>query len=654
MSSLVLGTAGHIDHGKSALVKALTGTDPDRLKEEQARGITIDLGFAHAAIGDLNVAFVDVPGHERFVRNMLAGAGGVDAVLLVVAADESVMPQTREHFAICRLLGIERGVIALTKSDLVDAGTLQHTASDVRDLVAGSFLSGARVVPVSARTGSGLDDLRRAIADLAGGRPRPARADAARLPIDRVFTVKGFGTVVTGTLVSGALAEADELVALPEGRAVRVRGLHVHGQRVDRVLAPSRVAVNVGAISVERLERGVTLATAGTLAVTRHIDARVELLSGTTALRHGATVRVHHGTSAVTGIVSIGAVRTRDGAAWMPVAVGASSVAVAPGGEAYVRIRLDQRAALTRHDRIVLRSVAASATIGGGVVLDPDPPAGGLRRPSGLDRFLQLDAGASDVALAWLREAGHRGLLPDELVRRGGLSSAAARDLLARLAAEGRAIESGGWFVDADRVVAIESRVVEALTEHHRAQPAAAGVPREALRTQLTARAPERLFDLVAARLASRGVVAGTDRLALASHRHAVTEEDARHRAAIERVLRDAGLVPPEGDALAAAAGTPAGQLDRLVRALIAEGRILKAGPLVFHAEVLDQLRREVAALKTEAPRVSAPAANAPMRIDVAWFKTRFGLSRKFAIPLLEYLDRARVTRRVGDTRIVL
>src|SRR5688500_18281600 len=259
MRSLVIGTAGHIDHGKSALVRALTGVDPDRLKEEKARGITIDLGFAHYQHDDLNVAFVDVPGHERFVRNMLAGAGGFDAVLLVVAADESVMPQTREHFAICRLLGLSRGVIALTKSDLADPDMRAVAELDVRDMVAGSFLETADIVPVSSRTGEGLDQLRAAIARLAAGGSRRAVAGPIRLPIDRAFTVKGFGTVVTGTLVSGTLEEGAEYALLPAGRTVRVRGLQSHGSARGRIEAGNRLAANLGGIELADLKRGDTI-----------------------------------------------------------------------------------------------------------------------------------------------------------------------------------------------------------------------------------------------------------------------------------------------------------------------------------------------------------------------------------------------------------
>ena len=305
MRSIVIGTAGHIDHGKSALVKALTGTDPDRLKEEKARGITIDLGFAHAAIGDFDVAFVDVPGHERFVKNMLAGIGGIDAVLLVIAADESVMPQTREHFAICRLLQIRAGVIALTKADLVDADTLELARLEARELVAGSAIADAPIVAVSSKTGDGLDALRAALEDIARSVPTHATDGPPRLPIDRVFSMRGFGTVVTGTLTSGVLNVDEELVVEPSDRRVKVRGIQVHGAPQPSASAGRRVAVNLGGVDVEDLSRGDTLTRDGAYETTRRFDAVIDLLPDAKALRHGARVRFHNGTTELLARVSL-------------------------------------------------------------------------------------------------------------------------------------------------------------------------------------------------------------------------------------------------------------------------------------------------------------------------------------------------------------
>src|SRR4051794_27864701 len=305
MKSIVIGTAGHIDHGKSALVRALTGTDPDRLKEEKARGITIDLGFAHQVIDGVNFAFVDVPGHERFVKNMLAGAGGIDAVVLVVAADESVMPQTREHFDICRLLRVSSGIVALTKADLADAETLEIARMEVRELVDGSFLDGAPIVPVSAKTGDGLDALRAALADLAGHRGARAAGGVARLPIDRVFTMKGFGTVVTGTLVSGRIGVEAELAIAPGDRRVKVRAVQVHGEKQRETVAGQRSAVNLAGVDVQDVVRGQALVTPGAFVETRLADASVEVLPGARALKHGARIRFHQGTAEILGRVAI-------------------------------------------------------------------------------------------------------------------------------------------------------------------------------------------------------------------------------------------------------------------------------------------------------------------------------------------------------------
>ena len=305
MKSIVVGTAGHIDHGKSALVRALTGTDPDRLKEEKARGITIDLGFAHFMLDDLNVAFVDVPGHERFIKNMLAGVGGIDLVVLVVAADESVMPQTREHFDICRLLRVPAGLVAVTKTDLVDAETLELVRLEVRELVAGSFLEGAPMVPVSSKTGQGLDEFGAALVATAARMRGHAAHGVARLPIDRVFSMKGFGTVVTGTLVSGRVRADDELVIAPGDRQVKVRGVQVHGARLPQAVAGQRSAVNIAGVEVEEIERGQNLVTAGAFQATRFADAVVEILPGARPLKHGARVRFHQGTAEILGRVSI-------------------------------------------------------------------------------------------------------------------------------------------------------------------------------------------------------------------------------------------------------------------------------------------------------------------------------------------------------------
>jgi selenocysteine-specific elongation factor len=645
--SLVIGTAGHIDHGKSALVQALTGIDPDRLQEEKARGITIDLGFAHLERGDVSIAFVDVPGHERFVRNMLAGAGGIDAVVLVVAADESVKPQTREHFEICRLLGVQCGVVALTKADLADAEMRAVAAMDVRELVAGSFLEGAPVVPVSVRTGEGLDALVTALAGLAGGARRLARAGVTRLPIDRVFTVRGFGTVVTGTLVSGRLAVGDALVVEPGARPVRVRGLHVHGAAVGDATAPRRVAANLAGVDAQSVVRGDTLATAEALTEAWRFDAQLQLLPAAGELRHGARVRVHQGTGDATGRVSIAAVRSHAAEAWRAARPGDASVAAPPGGQALARIRLDRPLVLTRHDRVVLRMSAPVGTIGGGAVLDPEPPSAGVRRPDTLERLVRLTE--PDLALdVWLRESGVTGLPIASLVRRAGAPPDVAAAAVGEACARGAALQVESSIFSGPAVAAIEQAVLDDLAAWHRANPADPGPMRESVRGRAARRAAAALFDRVIDRLRAAGRVTGTDRLALSTYRPATSSSEDRAAQAMEALIRAGGLTPPDLGTIASAIGVTPSAAEPIALRLGREKRLVRVDTMWFHPSALDGLREAVRALRP------AGGAGPPATIDVGAFKTKFGLSRKFAVPLLEWLDRERITRRVGDRRVIL
>jgi len=640
--TLVIGTAGHIDHGKSALVRALTGIDPDRLKEEKARGITIELGFAHATIGGVEVAFVDVPGHEKFVRTMLAGAGGLDAVLLVVAADESVMPQTREHFEICRLLAIPRGIIVITKSDAADRDTIEFSELEARELVAGSALADAPVVAVSARTGEGLDQLRAEIAALAARVPAAHARGVTRLPIDRAFSVRGFGTVVTGTLVSGDVREGDALELLPRHEEVRVRGVQVHGKAATVATAPRRAAVNLGGVELDHATRGMTLATPGTLAVTRRVDVRIELLPAAGPLKHGARVRVHQGTGDWLARVSLSSVRARATAGgvepWTRVEVGASDVEVPPGGQALARLRLAAPGVLTRGDRLVLRAASPATTIGGAVVLDPEPPAGGIRRDRAAGRLSALTAGDPlEWVRTWLADAGLRGMSVRDLVRRGGLSPSEAEAVVAALISLGTAIRSRDIVVDASSASAASDAIVAMLAAYHKAHPDEPGMPREAVRERI---APGEVFETLVAGLGTR--VSGTERLALTSHKPLLSGTDARVMEAVDAALKTAGVQPPDLATLAEVAQSSVPVVQKALMGLLKAGRVQRLDVLWFHTETLTALKARVKAL------------GAGATIDVAWAKAQFAVSRKFAIPLLEYLDQERITRRVGDRRVVI
>jgi selenocysteine-specific elongation factor len=636
MKRVVVGTAGHIDHGKSSLVRALTGTDPDRLKEEKARGITIDLGFAHWSSGDVHVAFVDVPGHERFVRNMLAGAGGVDAVLLVVAADESIMPQTREHFEICRLLGVTRGITALTKADLVDEETVQLVRLEVADLLKGTPLEPAPIIPVSSRTGEGLDAVRTALVTVAGQAVPRAFDGAARLPIDRAFTMKGFGTVVTGTLVSGRIRQDDELLLLPGDRAVKLRGLQVHGERRQEVVAGERTAVNLGGVEVEQVTRGQSLVAPHLFDLSRVIDARLELLASARPLKHGARVRFHQGTAELLGRVAL-----------LP---GEPAEGLPPGRHSFARIRLEAPAVLTRGDRFILRAYSPPVTIGGGVVLDPHAPRTGVRSFSARARFERLaPAGGSrtdDSALALMvEERGAAGLPAAALTARAGIAPGDVPATIERLQAAGLVDDIQGILFAPGLRRELATGLEALVREFHKAQPLAEGLAREEARERLFAHAAPVLFERVLSDLAGAGRVTGRDRLSAAGHAVSLSPREAAARDTIEGELRAGGLKPTEPAAIAAAHGIAADVCERVLALLVRQKVAVKIGGLYFHQAALDGLKGEVRALKTVTPDA---------RVDVASFKERYGISRKFAIPLLEYLDRERVTRRAGEARVVL
>ncbi|MBI4486530.1 MAG: selenocysteine-specific translation elongation factor [Acidobacteria bacterium] len=662
MKSVIVGTAGHIDHGKSALVRALTGTDPDRLKEEKVRGITIDLGFAHQTIGGTLVAFVDVPGHERFVKNMLAGVGGIDLVVLVVAADESVMPQTREHFDICRLLRVPAGLIALTKADLADDETLEIARMEVRELVAGSFLDGAPIAAVSSRTGQGLDEVRAALAAAAAKvRGRPIDA-VARLPIDRVFSMKGFGTVITGTLVSGRIAVDDELAISPGGRRVKVRGVQVHGAPQREAVAGQRAAVNLGGVEVEEIARGQNLVTPGSFEETRVVDAVVEVLRNGKPLKHGARVRFHQGTTEILGRVAIVGLprQSTDGAAAGPIVEGETAAkggpSVAAGSRAFVRLRLERPAILARGDRYILRAYSPAVTIAGGHILDPKPPRTGIRSAAAVERCRRLDfdpvaaeaRAAADLraASAMIADSGPAGLPIAGLISRVGVDPGRVDAVIAALVTDRAAIHAGDTLVTPAIVEGLKTSITTMLTEHHRTQPLSEGVPREEVRERLFRRGHPAVFERALEELAAAGGVSVRDRLALASHRVALSPEEERARAAIERVLQAAGLMPPDTATLQAEAGVSAAVVDRVLKLLQRQKVLAKLDTLWFHDAALKKLKADLAELKA--------TSGAGARIDVGTFKERFGVSRKYAIPLLEYLDRERVTRRVGDTRLIL
>jgi selenocysteine-specific elongation factor len=633
MKSIIVGTAGHIDHGKTALVKALTGIDADRLQEEKRRGITIDLGFAHMDLPgrngeSLHLGFVDVPGHERFVRNMLAGVGGIDLVLLVIAADESIKPQTREHFDILQLLGVKRGITVLTKSDAVDADTLDVVRLEVEEFLRDTFLESPKspIVAVSSLTRAGLDDLKSAIAAAAAEvEPRDSQA-LARLPIDRVFTMKGFGTVVTGTLISGTIRKEDELEVFPTGRRVRVRGVQVHGKPADAALAGQRSALNLSGASTDDLARGMTLAPPSTFTTTRRVDVQLKLLnSAPRALRTRSPIHLHAHT-----METVAELRLQSG-----------KTQIAPGDGLLARLLLPKGALLLPGDRFIIRQFSPVITIGGGVVLDAAP----MPRSVGLPEFLDVLAGGKLEAIveARIRRRRVSGLGMKALVAETGLSSERIGTLLADCLKEGKILGIGEMFVDSDSFQTLTLDLVQRVKNFQKQNPLEPGIGREQLRESIGA-APS-VFDAVLASLVKKQKleVAG-DVVRLTGHGVVMKDEEAESKRNIEEAFAGAGLKVPALHEVLASLKVDKIRAQKIVTLLLRERVLIKiSDELVFHRNALEMLRRQIAAQKTKSPK-----------IDVAGFKELTGVSRKYAIPLLEYLDRERVTKRVGDARQIL
>lgn len=630
---VIMGTAGHIDHGKTTLIKALTGIDCDRLKEEKKRGITIELGFAFLDLpGGARLGVIDVPGHERFVKNMVAGASGVDFVLLAIAADEGVMPQTREHLEICTLLGIRRGLVALTKADAVDADWLEMVEEDVRGALAGTFLDGAAVLPVSAHTGAGLDALRAAIAELAAHSPAERPADLFRLPVDRVFTMRGHGTVVTGTLVSGRIGEGEEVVLFPGGLRTRARGLQSHGQPVTEAPAGRRTAVNLAGLEVEDVARGQVLARPGTLFPQTLWDVELTALaSAGRDLKHRKEIHLHHGTREVLAKVLL-----------------LDREALRPGETALCRLLLPEPMPGVYGDRVVLRSFSPLRTIAGGRIIGPHGRK--LRRgDQGAMERLRALAGDDQQAVlaAQLALAGPGGVSLAELRTMCALEARALEKLMQQMCSQGAA-----YLVDKDERVHVAGEVMEALmagalervAAFHRAEPMKQGILRGELASSWGRGLSERLAHFVVERLVRRGeLVAEAETLRLPGHSVSLAADAERLRAALEEAYRQGGQTPPNLKDVLDPLGVAAKDAAPVLRLLQEAGVLVKVKEdMYFHAPALDALRARVVAFLEDKGEMGA-----------ADFKTVSGLSRKYLIPLLEQFDKERLTVRVGDVRVL-
>ncbi|HXY23915.1 MAG TPA: selenocysteine-specific translation elongation factor [Candidatus Acidoferrum sp.] len=632
VKSVIVGTAGHIDHGKSALVEALTGTHPDRLEEEKRRGITIDLGFAFLEENDVRFGFVDVPGHERFVSNMLAGAGGIDVLLLVIAADESIKPQTREHFDICRLLGVQRGVVALTKSDLVDADSLELVRLEAEEFLQGSFLEKAPLIPVSAKTGAGLGELKKELHEAAANVTARDARRYFRLPIDRAFAMKGFGSVVTGTLISGSVSAGDEVELFPSGQRLRVRGVQSGGKTVERATPGQRTAVNLAGIEHTSLKRGMALATPGKFRKTRRLDVRLELLASARKLKQRARVHFHAGTAETIAEVFFHGDKE-----------------LLAGASTFANLKLQDEILVLPGDRFIVRQFSPVVTIGGGVVLDPL-----ARRPmvrdTGRVAFLEtLERSNREEVLAAMTERAIFGLGMEEIVARTARPEEEIQEALQNLAKSGRVkvVSSDPLVLVSGKLFAeTRQKILDKVEKFQKENPLLPGIAREDLRASLGRRVRAETFRAALEELvAQKKLDAPGELVKKAGSEITLQPEETKAKDQIEAAFATAGLEVPSVKEVLAKLSVEARRAEKLLQILLREKNLVRVSPeLIFHRLALTQLKeRLVGYKKSKGDRISVPV-----------FKELTGITRKYAIPLLEYLDRERVTRRAGDERVIL
>jgi selenocysteine-specific elongation factor len=632
MKHVIVGTAGHIDHGKSALVKALTGVDPDRLKEEQLRGITIDLGFAHLDLGDVQVGFVDVPGHEKFVKNMLAGVGGIDFVLLVVAADESVMPQTREHFDICRLLGVKTGIVVISKTDLIEPEMIELVRDEIEETTLGSFLEGAEIVAVSSKTGEGIDRLKTAIHDMAlAARPRPSNR-MLRLPIDRSFSIRGFGTVVTGTLTSGEIQKDQEVELIPGGLKTKVRGIQVHGNMMSHAVAGQRTAVNLQGVDLTQVERGMVITVPNVFRATQILDVRLQLLPGARPLKNMIKVRFHQGTIEVLARVAL-----------------LGQDILAPGESAYAQLRLDGPVFCLHGDAFIIRQFSPTITIGGGTILHPNPSKHKTTDKRSIRALQELDNGSLSERIPVLLEADvKRAMNLNQLNSLLGLPGPNLVKICSTIVESGKLImlpAPAPILVLPSTVESLKKETLAQIRGFHNENPLQKGISKEELRKRIFDDVPLEVFRYCLEGLAENQELSfQEDMVSLHGREVQLTAEGEQLREKIEAFFQSSGYQPPRVSELQSALGTDYEETRRIYFWMIKEKILVKlSDDLVYHRKTLDKIKAQIKG--KYAPGV---------KFGVADFKQLFDLTRKHAIPLLEYLDREKFTRRQGNDRILL
>jgi len=633
MKRVVLGTAGHIDHGKTSLVKALTGVDCDRLKEEKERGITIELGFTSMALpSGLEISIVDVPGHEKFVRHMVAGATGIDLVALVIAADEGIMPQTREHLDICRLLRVKKGLIALTKIDLVEKDWLELVKEEIQEFVRGTFLEGGAIVPLSSVTGEGLEGFVKEVDKLAQEVEERSSEGLFRLPIDRVFTMKGFGTVVTGTVISGKVSVGDSLEVLPQGLETKVRGIQVHGKPLESATAGLRAGINLQGLEKAVIDRGNVLALSQTLKPTAVLDVAFQLLSSSPKpLKNRGQVRLHLGTAEALGR-----------------AILLDREEVKPGQEAFMQIRLEEPVVALPGDRFVIRTYSPLFTIGGGEVLDAFPSRHKRLSLQVKEEMENLQKGSEDEKLRLrLLKAGPAGLSWADLIMRTNTLPGKLKPITEGLVSDGRIMRYDGdrlRYIHPQVLVDLKRFCLDYLKEFHQKNPLQPGAMKEELKTKLPPRVDARLFNhLLATLIEEKKIVAEKETVRLISHTISLKEEEKDLRKKMVLLYARGRLQPPLGKEVAAELRVSENELKPVFQLLTKEGTLVKVKEdLYFHRQALEELEGKLINFLKEHKEMSPTQ-----------FKEISQVSRKFAIPLMEHFDAKKVTMRIGDKRVL-
>jgi selenocysteine-specific elongation factor len=631
MKYVILGTAGHIDHGKSSLVKAMTGTDPDRLKEEKERGITLDLGFASLDLpGGNRLGIVDVPGHEGLIKNMLAGVGGIDIVMLVIAADEGIMPQTREHLAICDLLHVKKGIITLTKTDMVEKDWLALVQDEVRDFVKGTFLEKSAIVPVSSKTGENLPMLVQELAKLANDVAPKSSNGILRLPIDRVFTMKGFGTVITGTLLSGTISTDQEIDILPKGITTKVRGIQSHNQAVQRSVAGQRTAVNLQGVEKDQLSRGDTIVSAGYFLPTRTLDAKLNLLKqAPRGLKTGTRVRFYNTTQEAIGRITV-----------------LGSNVLAPGEEAYVQLRLEQPVIVQHGDRYILRFYSPMETLGGGMVLNPHPRRHKTATMQGsLDALGTLEKGPLEEILGlFISGKGLAGMAEAELIGAAAADKQSILSALAALTQKKTALRVDNLYVHAAHIGSLERKIVDFIGQYHKDNPLKPGLDKEELKGMLRMRLSAKILNTtIDGLIKKKQLEAEGQKLKVPGFKAARGAVQDEVKSRIVEAITKGGTQPPVREEFPALFGITEKDAKDLMKLLAEEGRTVRINDsLHLDRNILEKVRADLKKYLDEKKEIS-----------MAEFRDLAKTSRKFAVPLMEYFDSQKLTQRVGDKRVL-